>query len=509
MAKGPAKSNRAKDYKLPGLFYNPVSMLGGVTALVSFCVILFLLLLHAFRAQPSPYLGILALIILPAVLLLGLVLIPIGMYLEHRRRIKGKRKPRSFYIDFGKPSHQRATVIFLAGSILFLLSTAVGSYQAYEFTESVTFCGQVCHKVMEPEFVAYQYSPHARVTCAQCHVGAGAQWYVRSKLTGVYQVYATLLDRFPRPIPTPIKNLRPARETCEACHWPEKFHGSQERTFNHYMVNEENSPWTIRMLINTGGGSKEAGIAEGIHWHMNIANEIDYIATDARRQEIAWVRVKDHKGNVREFFNEDNPLEPEELDKYETRRMDCIDCHNRPTHIFLSPSRALNYAFSAGRIDPTLPSAKRIAIEALIEEYPTKDSALVAIKEYILSAYESEYPEVLETRRHDVERLIAETREIYRRNFFPEMGVRWDVYPDNIGHFVFPGCYRCHNGRFVSDDGRTISNACNNCHVIVAQGPPGQEETSLTGLEFKHPVDIEEAWKEMACSECHTGTSQL
>lgn len=503
-----------KPKRLPSLFYNPISMFGAVFAIVNFVAIVTLVLLDAILGL-APYAGIIAFIILPALMILGLIFIPAGMFFERRRRIRhaGEEKPRAFYIDFGRPSHRLASIIFASGTIIFILSTAVGSYRAYEFTESVTFCGQICHSVMEPEFIAYQNSPHARVTCAECHVGPGAGWFVRSKLSGAYQVYATIFNLYPQPIPTPIKNLRPARETCEACHWPEKFHGSQEKIFDHYMVDEENTKWSIRMLIKTGGGSKEAGIAEGIHWHMNIANEIDYIATDEQRQQIAWVRMKDVHGNVREFINQDNPIAPEDLGNYEMRRMDCIDCHNRPTHIYHSPSKAINMAFSAGKIDPTLPSAKRIAIEALIaEEYPTADSAALAIAQKIRESYENEYPEVWETRVSAVDSLIAATQDIYRKNFFPKMKVRWDVYPDNIGHFLSPGCYRCHNGRMVSDDGAVIAYDCNSCHVIISQGPNLETDSQIIapgGLEFKHPVDIDDAWKEIACSDCHTGTSQL
>lgn len=486
-------------------------MFGAVVAIVSFAAILGIVLFDVFVGGLAPYAGIIAFIILPAILVMGLILIPVGMFFERRRQVRsGITEPRSIHVDLSKPSHRRAIMVFISGTVIFLFATAVGSYRAYEFTESVTFCGQVCHSVMAPEFTAYQNSPHARVTCAECHVGPGAGWFVRSKLSGAYQVYATAFDLYPRPIPTPIKSLRPARETCEACHWPDKFHGSQERNFDHYMVDEENTKWSIRMLIKTGGGSEQAGVAEGIHWHMNIANEIDYIATDEQRQEIAWVRIKDREGNVREYINETNPIDPEELEQYEMRRMDCIDCHNRPTHIYLSPSRAMNQAFTAGWIDPTLPSAKRIGIEALIEDYSTKDSALIAIESRILETYENEYPDVLDARKEAVENLISGVQEIYRRNFFPRMGVRWDVYPDNIGHFLAPGCYRCHNGSFVSEDGHTISNECSNCHIIIAQGTEDDLQViDPSGLEFRHPVDIGEAWKELVCSECHTGTSQL
>ncbi len=478
--------------RFPNLVYNPISMIGAVIAIVNFVVIVGIILYEAVVGGMAPYAGIVAFIMLPVALIIGLILIPVGMIFERRRlmRVAAGQQPRSFYIDLGKPSHRLATMIFASGTIVFLLITAVGSYKAYEFTESVTFCGQVCHSVMEPEFIAYQFSPHARVTCAECHVGSGADWYVRSKLSGAYQVYAATFNLYPKP--------------------PDKFHGSKDRLFDHYMVDEENTSWPIRMLIKTGGGSQEAGIAEGIHWHMNIANEVDYIATDDKRQEIAWVRIKDFEGNVREYMNEENPIEPGDFSNYEMRRMDCIDCHNRPTHVYRTPSKAVNKALSVGEIDRSLPDAKKIAIEALIGDYTTKDSALTEIDTQITAAYAEQYPEILETKKQAVEQMVAGVQEIYYRNFFPEMRVKWDVYPDNIGHFSSPGCYRCHNGSFSTEDGQTISNDCSTCHIIISQGAGANGNLiSPGGLEFKHPVDIEEAWKEMACSDCHTGTSQL
>lgn len=499
--------------RLPSLFYNPVSMFGAIVAIVNFVGIVAIFVIDALAGGLAPYAGIIAFIILPAILLFGLVLIPIGMYFERRRRIRheGALEPRSFYIDFGKPSHRLATMIFISGSIILLLATAVGSYRAYEFTESVTFCGRVCHKVMDPEYTAYQNSPHARVSCVDCHVGPGAGWFVKSKLSGAYQVYATIFNTYPRPIPTPVKNLRPAQETCEQCHWPDKFYASQEKIFDHYMVDEQNSKWVIRMLLKIGGGSEESGLSEGIHWHMNIANKIDYIATDEQRETIGWVRIEDRHGNVKEYMSEDNPISKADFSKYEMRRMDCIDCHNRPTHIYDSPSRAMNIEFTANRIDASLPYAKKIGVESLIEGYTTKDSAMVGISSKIAEFYESDYPEVVKNRKGAIDSLTMRVQDVYHNNFFPRMKVTWNAYPDHIGHFLSPGCFRCHDGRHVSEDGAVISNNCTSCHVIIAQGR-GPEETQVIhpeGLEFKHPVDIGEAWKEMVCSDCHTGTSQL
>ena len=211
-------------------------------------------------SQPSPYIGILAYMVAPGFLVLGLILIPIGMVIERRRRLRAVGAPPHFpKLDLNNPA-QRSTVAFvLSFVVIFALVSAVGSYKAYEFTDSVDFCGQLCHTVMHPEFTAYQASPHARVACVECHVGSGASWYVKSKLSGMRQVYYTALGTYPRPIPTPVQNLRPAQQTCEQCHWPKKFWGAQLKTFTHYGTDEQNTPRVIRMLIKTGGGDPSAG----------------------------------------------------------------------------------------------------------------------------------------------------------------------------------------------------------------------------------------------------------
>jgi hypothetical protein len=503
----------ARYKRFPNSVYNPISLFGAILAIGGFVAIMLLIFYDRVLQPLPPYFGIVVFIILPAFLVLGLILIPVGMFYERKRRTRtgDLTHTKSIHIDFDQPAHRRAAIVFGSGTIIFLLATAMGTYWTYEFTESVTFCGEVCHTIMEPEHTAYQKSPHARVTCVECHVGAGADWYVKSKLSGAYQVYAATFNLYPRPIPTPIENLRPARETCEQCHWPDKFHGSRARTFNHFKIDEENSYWPIRMLIRTGGGDRETGEAEGIHWHLSLYSQVDYIATDRQRQVIPWVRVRDRDGNEKIYQDEYEPIDPDSLGNYEIRTMSCIDCHNRPSHIYNSPSRAVNESLASGQIATDLPSAKRIAIESLLAEYSTKDSALAAIGEYIRSSYADEYPDVAESRGEDIEQMIVEVKDIYQFNFFPEMKVRWDVYPDNIGHFSSPGCYRCHDGKHVAEDGSTIGDDCSSCHVILAQGPESGATISVDvdGVEFIHPEDIDEAWKEMACSECHTGASQL
>src|ERR1035437_6412210 len=236
------------------VFRNWLSLtgLGGVGGSLLF--FLLLLLLDALAHFANPYVGSLTYLVARAFVVMGLFLAVLGAFLRHRQILKPSGPLPPLRIDLTRPRDQRMLGFFLAGSVLFLLISALGSYQTYHFTESVQFCGQACHGVMKPEYITYLHSPHARVACAECHIGKGANWYVRSKLSSTYQVYATMADKYPRPIPTPVKNLRPAQETCEECHWPQKFVGNLEHTFYSFLSDETNTPFTVRMLLNVGRG---------------------------------------------------------------------------------------------------------------------------------------------------------------------------------------------------------------------------------------------------------------
>jgi hypothetical protein len=497
--------------RLPQIAHNRVSYVGVTIAGLAFAVFIFLFAFHTLAGGGrAPYAGLVIFILVPAVLLLGLTLVPIGMLMEwHRWRSTGTRSiPRFPVIDLNDPRHRNATVIFLAGSVILMFFSAFGSYRAYEYTDSVAFCGRLCHQVMSPEYTTYQNSPHARVGCVDCHVGPGADWFVRSKLSGSYQVYAVLFDKYPRPIPTPIENLRPAQETCEQCHWPDKFFGGQQKKLIQFLPDEQNTRWEVNLLIKTGGGSPEGGRTEGIHWHMNIANRVDYVAADEKRENIPWVRITNVKsGKTSTYTSTDNPLSSAQLARAEIRRMDCMDCHNRPTHIYRSPSYSLNLALVTGRIDPTLPFVKQTGVKVLAAKYTSTASALTAIGNGVRAFYQAKYPQLAVARDDAIATAIASLQEIYRNNFFPEMRVRWSDYPDNIGHLIFPGCYRCHDGKHKSAGGEVVRHDCSACHSIMAQGKQGETTFSMQpkGLSFKHPEDIDNAWQELACFECHTG----
>ena len=479
----------------PSLLRNWLSMSGLVVVSGSLFSIFFLFLLELMSGGSNPYVGILTFVVAPAFFILGLLLTGIGAWRERRKLGQSVGLLPAMVVDLSRARDRRIMGAFVLASLGFLLLSAVGSYHTYHFSESTVFCGQTCHTVMKPELVTYRHSPHARVSCTECHIGSGATWFVKAKLSGTYQLYATAFNKYPRPIPTPIKNLRPAQETCEQCHWPQKFVGNLERTYNYFLGNETNSPHTISLLMKVGGGDPTHGPEGGIHWHMNVRNRIEYVATDEARQKIPWVRMVDPQGVVTEFRTKHftNAVDPGLI-----RRMDCMDCHNRPAHMYKTPDDAVNLAMSLGRIDATLPWVKTNAVYALTREYQTETKAMQGIATTLAEAYPTLRGE------SNVKQAIDTVQKIYQDNFFPEMKASWKIYPDNIGHKNWRGCFRCHDGEHTTADGKRAikANDCNACHIILAQGT-GAELLQLTpgGQEFKHPGGDYDS----NCNECHSG----
>ncbi len=452
---------------------NLLSFLGLLFALVSAVLIITIIAIDLLGVQISPYIGILVYLILPAFLVAGLVSVPLGLALEKRRVHLQQGLPKELALpkielDLNRPVLRKriAWLAVLTTVVLSILATA--TYKAVEFMDSVTFCGQVCHEVMEPEFVTYSRSPHSRVHCVSCHIGPGAPWFVKSKLSGVGQVFAVLFNTYDQPIPTPVANLRPARETCEQCHWPQKFHGEQLRVVTKFSEDEKNTPLKTVLLLKTGGGDKESGIAEGIHWHMNIANEITYLATDPARQNIPWVRLKDLKGDVTEFRTPDFQVSPDSLAKLPRRTMDCMDCHNRPTHIYKLPEEAVDEALLARQINPGLPYLKKVGVGLLQQENASKPDAMQKIKSGLFTYYRQNYPVLADSLAADIQKAGEQLAQIYATNVFPQMQITWGTYKSNIGHQNSAGCFRCHDDNHTSADGKTIRQDCDQCHTLLA-----------------------------------------
>lgn len=449
------------------LIRSPISVVGMVVTTVSAVVFLVVFLADLFGLHTNPYIGILFFLVLPSVFLLGLVLIPVGAWVERRRLAAGKAPSDLHWprLDLNVPAQRRTAVMIFALTMANVIIVSLAAYRGVEYMDSVQFCGQVCHGVMKPEFMAYPDGPHSRVACVQCHIGPGASSFARSKLSGVRQVLAVARGSYSRPIASPAKTLRPAREVCEQCHWPEKFHGDKIRRVFEYGDDEKNTESLTTLQVHVGGGSEKMGTATGIHWHMNVANEIDYITTDDKRQVIPYVRMKDRLGNVREYFA--NGVTPDQLANGERRRMDCMDCHNRPSHqIAATAERAVDDAIARGGIPKTLPFVRREAVKALKAEYPSQDVAAEQIASTLGEFYRTQQNAVYMSRRPDVERAVSTAQAVYRRSVFPEMQVHFGTYPNNIGHMDSPGCFRCHDDNHKTKDGKAIGQECDTCHEI-------------------------------------------
>jgi hypothetical protein len=494
--------------KLPKSIYNPLSLVGSIIAGISVVIIVFFLIAMWIFNVGGSYLGLFVFIIMPVFLVSGLIMIPVGMVRRTKRmkRAEGTGESIGVVLDMNNKRHWNATAIFIFSTFFFLLLTGIGSYKAFHYTESNEFCGTLCHKVMEPEYTAYQGSAHARVNCVECHVGTGANWYVKSKLSGLYQVYSVLTKKYPTPIATPIHNLRPARETCERCHWPEKFYSYRLENEKHFLADSVNTQWDIQLKMKIGSEYSAQGLVAGIHWHINPDVKIEYIASSNKREYLPWVRYTNLQTDDTVVYNDIyETLDQEAMDTLELRVMDCLDCHNRPSHNFLPPQVFTDMLITSGQIPDELPEVKTLAMEIFKNSFDNRDSAHHFIEERVKEFYANNYPEIAAQEQPLIQEAVSGFIAGYAKNIFPEMKANWDAYPQHVGHIEFNGCFRCHNGNHESENGKVISRDCNLCHTILAQGTVDNYETTSIdkSLEFRHPVDIDEAWKEMACTDCH------
>ena len=490
--------------KPPKNYYNWMSLAGTAIAGNSLLVILILFLFSVFSEHNNSYLGLFTYIIVPMFLVIGLLMIPLGIVLHIRKKDMPSQDVGNWPVfNLNDPKFRSGFFAISAITMVLLLISAMGSYEAFKYTESVEFCGKLCHQVMEPEYVSYQHSPHARVACVECHVGEGAGWYMKSKLSGMYQVYSVTFKKYARPIETPLHNLRPARETCERCHWPEKFYSRKMLNIRSYLTDSASTEWNNTLLMKLGPEYSAQGLTAGIHWHINKDVKIEYVSTTKDRESIPWVKMTNLKtGEVKTFMDTENPIDKKGLDSIPARTMDCMDCHNRPSHLYRSPTFYINNAMVAGQIPKDLPYIKKAAMEALKNSYTSMDSAMNMINTTVLEFYKVNHPEVLTKESARITQAIAAIQAEYKNNAFPYMRADATRYLNHIGHLESDGCFRCHSDRHKTEKGETISRDCNLCHVIVNQGPTGNITASSTdkALEFVHPTEIKGAWKKSFCS---------
>jgi nitrate/TMAO reductase-like tetraheme cytochrome c subunit len=354
-----------------------------------------------------------------------------------------------------------------------------------EYMDSARFCGLTCHTVMAPEYTAYLDSPHSRIACASCHIGPGAPWVVKAKVDGVRQVIAVAFGTYARPIPSPVHTLRPARATCEQCHWPQKFTGDRLKVISKFGDDEKNTLTKTVLLLKLGGrmGSR----AVGIHGrHFDDKERISYLTTSPRREVIDSVTYIGDDGKSVEYASTEAPKEAKAgpaAPKAELRTMDCIDCHNRPTHAFQLPERAVNEAMVLGRISPDLPFIHKKSLELLKIVYPTREEAFQRMDRDLTEFYKTKYPDVYQARRATVETAVREVQKIYGRNVWPNMKISWGTHPNHLGHEDFPGCFRCHDGSHKAADGRVISAECDACHAVLAQDESNPKVLAELGVK--------------------------
>jgi len=492
------------------LWTNTLTLIGLMIVSVALLLLITFGLFSIVSPAANPYVDIVGYLILPGILAIGVFFMLAGILIRsiRRRRLDPSRRLRILpRPDFSDPAQLRVAKYLGLGLFALLPISAVTGYHGYHFTDSTEFCSATCHTVMQPEAVTYSRSSHARVPCAECHIGSGASWFVKAKVSGLRQVIATARKSYSRPIPPAITELRPARDTCEQCHWPNRFFGSQLRQFPHYASDEQNSDRTVSLLLKTGGGDETAGRAFGIHRHMALSGAIQYIATDEKLQVIPWITWTDHSG-VEHVYRSDGRPGSDPPPEGELRTIDCMDCHNRPAHEFRSPQQAIDLAISNGRIDPTLPFIKRETVASLLPPHLPTEEAHARIGDQLSGYYRENHTELWETRRASIYQAIDTTREIYSGNVFPEMKVDWTTYPDNIGHMFSAGCFRCHDNRHVNQNGEMISNSCESCHTFLISGRDGEEETFRTG-EFEHPMSLAGPHEQVRCDQCHDGGANL
>lgn len=410
---------------------------------------------------------------------------------------------------FFPPSNAPLSIRILPYAILGILTIAVliGGAYGWDYTNSPSFCGTACH-TMPPEYAAYQVSPHAQIACVECHIGRefiGNQIF--RKAGDIKHLIANTFKTYEYPIMA--TSMRPARETCETCHSPEKFSDDSLRLITHFTSDLNNTPYSIYLVLKTGGGSKRSGLGRGIHWH--IENKVYFYATDANQQNIPYVRVVNDDGSVVEYSDISANFDPTSVDESQLLEMDCITCHNRITHRIYTPEESLDISLSVGKISTSIPNIRSKGVEVLRGTYATQEEALAgiaALEDY----YKVSFPDFYTANTKTVQSAIAELQNIFNESVFIDQKVDWNAHPNNIGHIDSAGCFRCHDGKHLDAQQQAIRLECNLCHSIpvvatsqdfvtrieISRGPEPSLHLNPNWINLHHSAF------DTTCSNCHT-----
>ena len=458
--------NFKENWLRPFLFFgnNPISLIGGAITSASALILIGFWIVDIFghSGSTNPYIGLVLTFGLPALFVLGLVMIPIGIGLRRSQLLKAGKIPSVYpQIDMADPVFRHGIDFVLVATFINVIIVGTASYRAVDHMDSAAFCGATCHVPMQPEWTAYQVSPHSHVPCVECHVGSGVSSFVQAKVNGTKQLVEVVLHTYPHPIESPVKNLRPAREICEGCHTPARFIGEKLLVKTDYADDEKNSMTRTLVLLHLGGRDSLSHLT-GIHGvHLG---HIEYIASDSTRQTIPWVSKRNADGSTTEFVSTDakGPI------KGEKRLMDCIDCHNRAAHTFQTPEDALNRAMSEASPSASLPFIHKQGLQLIKATYASQEEAAAKIQSGLEQYYRAQYPAVWSGQRAQIDQAARTLVTIYGSNVFPEMKVTWGTHPNNVGHTNSPGCFRCHDGSHNDKKANSIPQDCATCHNLLA-----------------------------------------
>ncbi len=446
-----------------GMWRSPLGLVGVVLCTVCATLLVLGLAAELVGFTENVYVSIFAFMILPLFIMLGLILIPIAAYLRRRQWRKYGIARDYLRIDLSEFKHRRLFIWLIVLTVLSFTVLASIGIKGYEFTNSPEFCGTLCHNVMAPEYTIYQRSSHAKVPCVECHIGSKVSWFVKAKISGLRQVQGVLTDNYHRPIPVPVEHLRPSRYTCEECHWPDKFSGKRVKSFVHYTNDNQQTPIVNKIGLHIGGKNMFTGKYEGIHWHVSKGIEIQYLA-EAKRHDIAKIRVVKLDGSYDEFVKDGVEI-PEDT---KWRTMDCIDCHNRPTHVFEMPENMIDAGLYSKKIDMALPGIREDCLTVITKEYKSRAEAKVKMIDDLRQ---------LQVKRNGKDFAKAKKVELqkagefilasYLANVWPDMNIKWGTYGSHLGHQRSAegfGCMRCHDGEHINGKGDVVPHDCDLCH---------------------------------------------
>lgn len=452
-----------------------LTWIGLALAITAISTWLFVLPAEVAGHTENPYKGAVLYLLLPFVLFTGLALTALGILLA-RRRIRERLK--AGVVDRKTALHRLIVFLVITIGVNLLIGTQL-TYRAVVYMDTPQFCGATCH-VMRPEYLGHQESNHASVACAECHIAPGAGGWVEAKMNGTRQLWQTLTNTYTRPVPSALESGRlvPSKETCERCHWAEKIVATRLLVIPSYAADEQNSDsYTVLMMLV--GGSRMTGIH---HAHFAGGFEVRYAATDPARQTIAWVERRNILTGETKTYRADGTT-PEQAARLPKYTMQCVDCHDRPTHAFSLPDRALNRALAIGEMSAALPFIKQQGLAALQASYASSTEAAQKIPAAIRSYYQRTYPQVYTQRKADVDQAAQAVLDIYNRNVFPDLHVTWGTYTNSLGHVDFPGCFRCHDGSHTTADGKdAITQDCGACHQLLAMQESSPDILKTLGL---------------------------